>query len=70
MADNSRRTTIILRPEDDHNLRSITEKTGTTDTEAIRRALKLMNELLTWERDEGGEIILQKGKQKEWIRFF
>jgi hypothetical protein len=64
-----RRTTILLRPEDDENLKWISQTSGTPDAETIRRSLRLMRELMSWEREEGGQIILQKGKTKERIRF-
>ena len=70
MTDNAtRRTTVLLRVEDTENLKQVAGVLGTTDTEAIRRSLRLMRELLAWERDEGGKILLEKGSQKERIHF-
>ena len=69
-AQDVRRTTILLRPEDQKNLRSVAEmQGGVSDVEAIRRSLSLARELLQWVKVEEGEIILQKGKRRERIRF-
>ena len=65
----TKRTTVLLRPGDIENLKAVARATGTTDTETIRRSLRLMRELLSWERDEGGQILLQKGRHRERIRF-
>jgi hypothetical protein len=64
-----RRTTVILRPEDQQNLVRVREmQGGVSDVEAIRRSLSLVRELLEWTKLEGGDIILQKGRRKERIR--
>src|SRR5665213_4413548 len=47
--DVTRRTTVILRSEDISNLKEIGAETGTTDTETIRRAIRLMKDLLLWQ---------------------
>lgn len=67
--EEAKRTTVLLRPDDLRNLKAIARASGTTDTEVIRRALRLMRELLSWESDEGGQIILEKGAVRERIRF-
>lgn len=59
------RTTVILRADDLENLKAVARATGTTDTEVIRRSIRLMRELVAWERDQGGEIVLQKRGQRE-----
>lgn len=66
----TKRTTILLRPEDQSNLQKITSlQGGISDVEAIRRSLNLACELLDWTKNQGGEVILQKGRRRERIRF-
>jgi len=64
----TRRTTILLRPDDEASLRALSNSMGTTDTESIRRALRLMSELMTWQA-EGGKVVLERGRLRETIRF-
>jgi hypothetical protein len=65
-----KRTTVELREDDQHNLARLSEiQGGISDVEAIRRSLGLARELLEWSKIEGGEVILQKGKHREKIRF-
>lgn len=66
----SKRTTVVLRPEDKRNLDAVAAmQGGISDVEAIRRSLNLARELLEWVKVENGEVILQKGRRKERIRF-
>lgn len=66
----TRRTTILLRHEDQLNLERVAGiQGGISDVEAIRRSLNLARELLEWTKVEGGEVILQKGRRRERIRF-
>lgn len=66
----TKRTTILLRQEDQDNLEKVAEiQGGISDVEAIRRSLNLARELLEWTKMEGGEVILKKGHRRERIRF-
>ena len=66
----TKRTTILLRQEDQLNLQKVAAiQGGISDVEAIRRSLNLARELLEWTKMEGGEIILEKGRRRERIRF-
>jgi hypothetical protein len=64
----TRRTTILLRSDDQENLSQVAELLNSSDTDAIRRALRLTKELLEWQQD-GGQIILQKKTRRERLRF-
>ena len=65
-----KRTTILLRREDQRNLEAVAAiQGGISDVEAIRRSLSLARELLEWAKLEGGEVILQKGRRRDRIRF-
>lgn len=65
-----KRTTVELREDDQLNLSRVAEiQGGISDAEAIRRSLGLARELLEWSKLQGGEIILQKGRHREKIRF-
>ena len=65
-----KRTTVLLREEDQRNLELVKElQGGISDVEAIRRSLSLAQELLRWTKEEGGEIFLQKGRRRDRIRF-
>jgi hypothetical protein len=69
-ATTMRRTTVLLREDDQRNLERVAAmQGGISDVEAIRRSLNLARELLEWAKEEGGEIILQKGRRRERIRF-
>jgi hypothetical protein len=67
-AEQLHRTTVLLRLQDVENLKTISREQGTTDTEAIRRAIRLMREMLDWQM-EGGSLVLEKGRARERIRF-
>lgn len=54
-----KRTTIILDGADQIALRSVRELQRTSETEAIRRSIRLAHQLLSW-ASEGGEVILKK----------
>lgn len=65
----TKRTTIVLRPEDQENLDQVAVLGGTyTTTAAIRRSLKLAREILEW-IEGGGDVVLAKPRSKArlWV---
>jgi len=68
--NSEKRTTVVLRPQDQENVSVISRlQGGIPDTLAIRQSLNLMRELLEFVKEQGGEVILAKGRRKERIRF-
>lgn len=63
----TRRTTVLLRqPQDTDNLEVCAAMMGTTDTEVIRRGLKVLRELLVADADDW-QIILEKDSARTRI---
>jgi hypothetical protein len=66
----AKRTSVVLSDADQIALREVCDlQGGISETEAIRRSLRLAAELLTFSKKDGGRIVLEKGKDREQIRF-
>jgi hypothetical protein len=64
------RTTIVLSAEDRQRLRQLSDlQGGISEVEAIRRAIRLAAELMTFQKMENGAVVLEKGRSRERIRF-
>ena len=65
----ARRTTVLLQAEDLENIEAIKELRSSTDTQLIRQGLRLLRELLTFQEETGGRIVLEHGRDRQVIRF-
>jgi hypothetical protein len=64
----SKRTTILLDPEDQQALQDLKTLQRTTDMEAIRRSIRIARQLIAWQK-AGGDIVLEKGKDRTRLMF-
>lgn len=69
MAAQGKRTTIVLDPEDEELLDSISKRLRTSDTEAIRRAIRAFAYLLDVADQEGAVVIRRSDRVDERLSF-
>lgn len=64
----SKKTTVSLDETDKGSLEAIAAALKSSENESIRKALRLTLELIEHQQ-AGGEIILQKGRNRQGLRF-
>lgn len=57
-----KKKTIVLDQADLESLRNVARLQRVSETEVLRRGIRLTEKLLNWEQ-EGGEIVLKRGSE-------
>jgi hypothetical protein len=63
-----KRTTIVLDAEDQRALRELADLNRQPEAETIRRSIRLARQLKKW-MDEGGEVVLVHGDERQRLVF-
>jgi hypothetical protein len=63
-----KRTTVILDERDQEDLKFIAGSLRTTETDAMRKSIRITKILLAWESN-GGEIIMDHDGDQHRIKF-
>jgi hypothetical protein len=64
----TKRTTVQLDEQDQETLKELARRQRLTEMESIRRSIRLANDLMAWQ-ESGGEIVLQRDRERERLRF-